>query len=791
MKRVKLLSLTYILFSLAVAVLLPLNIVRGGCETVRTDILFSVDSYKDVYEILSRYSDICEFNSVKELFEDESGGSVKIYYSAQAVHSAMYSRIDVIETLKGDGDFGVVEADCEFQADAVPDGSIDTYMKDQWYLDKTGAKKAWGMLENEPGKGVVVAVIDTGVNYTHPDIKHNMWINEKEYYGIPGYDDDGNGIVDDIYGADIINGTGDPSDSDVYGHGTHVAGTIAMTANNGGGCGIAYGARIMAVRAGDSDGMFKMSDVIEAVNYSVSMGADVINMSFGTYADSEVIRALMEKASKDCILVAAAGNESFSNTEGTAENAKDAYPAAYPFVIGVMAEDKDGYITSWSNYDSEPHSMIEYEMSAPGFDILSTAAGKKYAYMSGTSMAAPMVSAAAAILYAAADEKVVGEPLKYVVGQLTQAGTQYSVKNTADGRTIRYKSLNIAEALETELGINIEIGNIQFKDAGDVLGNAVFRDEYTIDGAGKKEIHCGFVVDNAWSSAKDVRVKVSSADARIHVDGGDINIGEMDACSKLNLGFDGGVNKNEAVSLTFDTEMNKSYTFALTFEITGKMSGKEDIVCKKTVNRTFTVNVKEAEVKNDTAATMNVAVLTSPTRPNIKISDSYIDISWDNLLSADGYYIYRSKKQGKGYKRIASVKSSDRLSYRDKKIKKGTKYYYKIKAYFSDGKESPYSGAAYGVSLGRVKGLSCDKDMYKSKYENSISWKKMSGASKYVIYYSERKTGGYKKLAVTSKRKYNHRFSAKKTYYYKIRAYAQCSSAKTYGKYSKKVKVKR
>lgn len=769
-------------------VLLSAYVVRGEQKTVHSDILFSIDGFEDVNEILSKYSDTYTFHNVRELFRDEAGGSGEVYYCAQAFHSSLYSSDDLIKTLNGDGAFGVVEIDCEFQADNVPDGSVDTYMNDQWYLDKTDAKKAWTMLENAPGEGVVVAVIDTGVNYTHPDIKHNMWMNEKEYYGIPGYDDDGNGIIDDIYGADVVNGTGNPADVDEYGHGTHVAGTIAMTANNGGGCGIAYGTKIMAVRAGDSEGTFKMSDVIEAVNYSVRMGADVINMSFGTYAESEVIRSVMEKASGKCILVAAAGNESLSNTEGNGSNLKDAYPAAYPFVIGVMAEDKNGVITSWSNYDAEPHSMVEYEMSAPGFEILSTSVGKRYVYMSGTSMAAPMVSAAAAILYASVDRDAVDDPLKYVVGQLTQAGTHYSAKTTADGKTIRYKSLNIAEALSVEPGINIEIGNIQFRDAS---GNGLFRDEYTFYSGGRKELRCGFVVDNAWSRAKDVSIKVSSADGNVQVNGGVINIGQMDACSKLDLEVDDRGSKNGALSLTFDTEMNQSYTFSLTFEITGKMSGNEEDVFRKTVSKTFTVHVKEAAVKNDTASAMNIVALTSPTRPNIRTSGSYIDISWDNLLSANGYYVYRSEKQGKGYKRIASVKSSDSLSYRDKNIKNGTKYYYKIKAYFNDGTESPYSGIAYGVSLSRVKGLSYNRGIYKTKYENSISWKKLKGASKYVIYYSERKTGGYKKLAVTSKKKYNHRFSSKKTYYYKIRAYAQCSAGKTYGKYSKIITVKR
>lgn len=788
MRRGKiLLTLLYITSCFILAVVPSYSIVCNE-NTICTDILFSVDASYDVNEITSAYNDAYTFNNVKEIFR--TGEEDEVYYSAQVVHDRLYSDDDLIMALKSGGIFGVVEKDHEFRVDEKTGLTMDTYMKDQWYLDRTDAKKAWDMLQNSPGDGVVVAVIDTGVNYSHPDIKSNMWINEKEYYGIPGYDDDGNGIADDIYGADIIEGTGDPSDCDESGHGTHVAGIIAMTAGNGGGCGIAYGTRIMAIKAGNSDGKFYMSDIVNAVHYAVTMGADVINMSLGTYVESDIIRDVMEKASKKCILVAAAGNDSLSNTEGAAQNAKDVYPAAYPFVIGVMAEDKNGLVTSWSNYDAEPHSMIEYEMSAPGLDILSTSVGKKYAYMSGTSMAAPMVSAAAAILYASVDKDNTDDPLKYVVGQLTQAGTQSSVKTNADGRTIRYKSLNIADALDTEPQVNVEIGNIRFKDAS---GNGMFRDEYTFYGAGKKQLYCGFVVDNAWSRAGDVAVKVSSADGAVQVNGGVIHIGKMDACSKRDLGFGDGGDKNGAVSLTFDTETNRSYTFLLTFEISGKMDGKEEVVSQKTVSKTITVHVKEAETKNDAAPQTHTgpAALSSPTRPNITAFGSYIDISWDNLLGADGYYVYRSKKPAKGYKRIAAVQSSDGFSYRDKNIKNGTMYYYKIKAYFSDGNESPYSGIAYGIRLGRVKGVSYERSSHKPGYVNSISWKKLGGASKYVIYCSERKSGGYKKLAVTSKKKYNHRFPAKKTYYYKVRAYARCGAGKTYGKYSKVIKVRR
>lgn len=804
MKRGKImLSLAYMAGCLMAAVLLPFYVVCGEQKAAYTDILFSAVRSADVHEILSEYADTCKFVNVRELFENDTMDET--YYCARAVHSGSYSDEDLVEMLRGDGAFGVVEIDCEFQADVIPDGSRDTYMQDQWYLERTGAKRAWSMLVNEPGEGAVVAVIDTGVDYSHPDIKKNMWVNIKEYYGIPGYDDDGNGIADDIYGADIVNMAGNPSDDDKDGHGTHVAGIIAMTAGNGGGCGIAYGARIMAIKAGGSDGLFKMSNVVDAVNYAIDMGADVINMSFGTYSESEVIRAALEKASQKCILVAAAGNESLPNTESGAEDSNDAYPAAYPFVIGVMAEDRDGNLMGWSNYDAEPHSMIEYEMSAPGVDILSVAVGRKYAYMNGTSMAAPMVSAAAAILYAAIDKESVEDPVHYVAGQLTRAGMQYSEKSFSDGNTIRYKSLNIAEALENKPGVDIEVGNIHFKDAAE---GAIFRDEYTFDSEGRKEVYCGFVVDNAWSGAKDVSVKVSSSDSRVQIGRDTVNIGEMDAYRKLDFGFgdgsgkgvdsgnrEGNANRDKygTVSFVLDAKADSTYTFTLTFEVTGRMASKDDAVCTRKTEKVITINVKHMtpEESGDNNREAGAETLAAPSKPYVRPNGTYIAVSWDSLPNAEGYYVYRSNKQEKGYKLIASVKASDGLSYKDKEVKAGKKYYYKIKAYSTGGSESPYSGIAFGIGIGRVSGLDCERNMRGTKYENHISWKKLNGVEKYVIYYSERKSGGFKKIAATSKSSYNHRFLRKKTYYYKVRAYARGSSGKSYGKYSKVIKVKR
>ena len=186
---------------------------------------------------------------------------------------------------------------------------------DAWHLDEINVEEAWDHLESmglEAGgsSDIVVAVIDTGVDYTHPDLAANMWVNTQEIAG-NGIDDDGNGLVDDIHGGSFVSDvrfhSGDPMDDNA--HGTHVAGIIASAANEYGTVGVAYNAKIMALKALQYSGIGNASDIAEAIYYAVENGADILNMSFGSYSPSEVIKDALEVAYGQCVLVAAAGND--------------------------------------------------------------------------------------------------------------------------------------------------------------------------------------------------------------------------------------------------------------------------------------------------------------------------------------------------------------------------------------------------------------------------------------------------------------------------------------------------
>ena len=251
-------------------------------------------------------------------------------------------------------------------------------------------------------KQIVVGVVDTGIDYNHPDLKDSMWVNPGEIAGNKR-DDDGNGFVDDVYGYDFINNDSDPMDDfgfmDTY-HGTHVAGTIAATINNSVGvAGIASNAaKLMALKIFNGDGYTSTLSIITAMNYSAMMrdrGIDirVLNNSWGggDY-DSLEADAIKNVSDAGIMFVAAAGNDANDNDENPF------YPANYGFagMVSVAASDNRDELADFSNYGG-----TTVHLAAPGVDILSTQQGGRYQYLSGTSMAAPHVSGALALAWAA------------------------------------------------------------------------------------------------------------------------------------------------------------------------------------------------------------------------------------------------------------------------------------------------------------------------------------------------------------------------------------------------------
>jgi serine protease len=312
----------------------------------------------------------------------------------------------------------------------IPNDS--SYTGQNW-LNAINAPAAW---DTATGTGhTIIAVIDTGIDMNHPDLVGNLWLNGYEIPG-NGIDDDGSGIVDDIHGADFTNNTGNPYDTD--GHGTHVAGIIGAVGNNGTGTsGVVWRTRIMPLKFMNADGGFT-SNAVRAMNYAIDRGAKIINNSWGggNY-DPTLATAIRRAQSSGTIVVSSAGNQ------GANVDTSPFYPASYSTLsdnaVSVAATDGNGNIASYSNFGASTVTI-----AAPGSNILSTLPNSRYGQMSGTSMAAPVISGALALLWDAHPDW----DYKQVIAKLK---TSVDTSANLQGKVQTGGQINLAKLLGTSV----------------------------------------------------------------------------------------------------------------------------------------------------------------------------------------------------------------------------------------------------------------------------------------------------------------------------------------------------
>lgn len=292
------------------------------------------------------------------------------------------------------------------------------------------AERAWDITTGS--REIVVGVIDSGVNYNHPDLVANMWRNPGE---IPdnGIDDDGNGYIDDVYGINAITADGDPMDDNH--HGTHCAGTIGGVGNNGiGVAGVCWKVSIMALKFLNAEGRGGDADAIDCIEYAIEKGAKVLSNSWGGPGFNQAMKDAIDSA-KDAgiIFIAAAGNESSDNDK--TEN----FPSGYDCdnIISVVSTDNNDLLSTFSNYGA-----TTCHLAAPGTRIYSCSLGTGYEYLSGTSMATPHVAGAAALLLSrnpSMTPEMVKEALMSTVDKL----------DSLAGKCVTEGRMNVFEALKT------------------------------------------------------------------------------------------------------------------------------------------------------------------------------------------------------------------------------------------------------------------------------------------------------------------------------------------------------
>jgi subtilisin family serine protease len=282
-------------------------------------------------------------------------------------------------------------------AEVVPD---DASFDSLWGMNNTGqsggtvdadidAVEAWDI--HTGSHTVRVGVIDTGIDYTHPELSANIWANPAEAAGTPGFDDDGNGYIDDIRGWDFANNDNNPIDD--HNHGTHVSGTIGAVGNNAAGvAGVCWQVSLVPLKFLDASGSGATSDAVEATAYATDLGIDLTSNSWGGGGFSQALQDVIDEANAaGKLFVCAAGNESSNN------DVVDSYPSNHnsPNLIAVASSTRTDTLSSFSNY-----GVTQVDLAAPGSEILSTTIGGTFATFNGTSMATPHVSGACALIKA-------------------------------------------------------------------------------------------------------------------------------------------------------------------------------------------------------------------------------------------------------------------------------------------------------------------------------------------------------------------------------------------------------
>jgi subtilisin family serine protease/Tol biopolymer transport system component len=339
---------------------------------------------------------------------------------------------EALKRLRKSKDTSAAEPNYRVKLAAAPPNAK---LSEPWSLTKIGAPQAWAQAGNEPK--VVVGIIDTGVNYRHPDLAANIWRNPGEIDG-NGIDDDQNGHIDDVLGIDLADGDSDPMDDE--GHGSHIAGIIAGVRDNGiGVTGVSPQAQILAIRAFSLDGITGTEDVIKAFEYAIALRKSgvnlrVLNCSWGaetpSLAEKDAVTAAVEAG---ILIVCGSGNDHQDN------DFKPFFPAAFdgPGIISVAASTEADEPALFTNYGE-----TTVHLAAPGHRIYSTyKGGPDYATISGTSMATPHVSGAAALLLTKRSDLTVAA-LKSLLIQTADRLPSWTGKVTSGGR------LNVAKAME-------------------------------------------------------------------------------------------------------------------------------------------------------------------------------------------------------------------------------------------------------------------------------------------------------------------------------------------------------
>jgi len=573
----------------------------------------------------------------------------------------------------------------------------------QWGLNNTGqtggtsgadihAQAAWDITKGS--NNIIIAVVDTGVAYDHPDLSGNIWVNTAELNGLPGVDDDHNGFIDDIYGWDFINNDGHPLDYDQ--HGTHVAGIIAAKGNNGTGIsGVMWSARIMPLRFLGVTGSGDVAKAAEAIEYAADNGARIINASWGGNDYSITLYNAIEYArQKNVLVVAAAGNETMNN------DIDAFYPASFNLanIISVAASDRNDSLAYFSNYGA-----VSVHLAAPGVTIYSSVPTFAYgdpvtiysenfdsndgdlplpgwsrggvhstwAITKGTGVGANCLEDSPGANYVSNTDSW--------AGYMTPIS---SVKNNRYRLSFKWKG-NIDHNTNDFFYIN-------YSQDGKIWDFADFRDGINPD----------FVpdfTDELTSAAEMFDIYYFgfglASDSVGNYDG--VYIDDV-VLSRQSISIGSYTYESDGWSGTSMAAPFVSGVAGLVWSVNPSLGYAQvkDIILNSVDKKPSLSGKTSTGGRVNASAALTLVILSAPSNLSASaISKSQIDLSWqDNASTETGFRIERKKASDASYTVIAEA-GSNVTSYSDTGLSAGTKYFYRIKAYNSSG-ESSYSNEA-------------------------------------------------------------------------------------------------